>query len=193
MTNVTISVPEELKAEMDKFPEVSWSEICRKAISGYIQSRKNPVPQIQMRADEIRPESYHESGYQGLRINLLIQNLMDFEIVVDRILYNVSFLTTRGQWDGAGSDYELYRHAVPANDVGSAQFFLKMMREKILHLDKFLEGTFQCNVRLIVFVEGFKHPCQQEVRFKIPIDEWKKFVDSVKPKETAHKDISIAK
>jgi len=32
MVNITLSVPEELKKEMDKFPEMNWSEIARAAI-----------------------------------------------------------------------------------------------------------------------------------------------------------------
>ena len=32
MVNITLSVPEELKQEMDKFPEMNWSEIARAAI-----------------------------------------------------------------------------------------------------------------------------------------------------------------
>ena len=32
MVNVTLAVPEELKSEMDKHPEMNWSEIARQAI-----------------------------------------------------------------------------------------------------------------------------------------------------------------
>ncbi len=32
MVSITLSVPEELKIEMDKFPEMNWSEIARAAI-----------------------------------------------------------------------------------------------------------------------------------------------------------------
>ena len=192
MPNVTISVPEGLKTEMDALSEVNWSEICRNAISRYIAERKNPTPQFQLRADEIDPESHHESGYPGLRVTLSIQNQMGFEIVVDRILYNVSFFTTRGQWDSAGSDVDLYRRSVPANAMGGAQFFLRMLKEKIIHLDQFLNETFRCRVECIMFVDGFRYPYKGHAYFKIPIDEWKKFVDRVKPEKASKKDIAIA-
>lgn len=191
MPNLTISVSEELKTQMDGFSEVSWSEICRKAITAYIQSRINPIPQIQLRASEISLESYHESGYPGLRIDLLIQNQMNFEIVVDRILYNVNFFTTKGRFDGAGSDADLYKRSVTANAMGGAQLFLKMTKDRITYLDQFLEETFQCKIECVVFVEGFKHAYRGEVKFKIPIDEWRKFVDRVKPKKTS--EISVEK
>jgi len=32
MVNITLSVPDELKAEMEKFPEMNWSVIVRTAI-----------------------------------------------------------------------------------------------------------------------------------------------------------------
>jgi hypothetical protein len=32
MTNITLAVPDELKKEMEKFPEINWSEIARAAI-----------------------------------------------------------------------------------------------------------------------------------------------------------------
>lgn len=32
MVSVTLSVPEELKSEMDQHPEMNWSEIARQAI-----------------------------------------------------------------------------------------------------------------------------------------------------------------
>lgn len=32
MVNITLSVPEELKAEMEKFPEINWSVIVRTAL-----------------------------------------------------------------------------------------------------------------------------------------------------------------
>lgn len=38
--NLTISLPDELAKEMDKLPEVNWSELCRQCIHEYIQRRK---------------------------------------------------------------------------------------------------------------------------------------------------------
>jgi len=180
MPNVTISVPDELKTEMDKFPEVSWSEICRNAIGSYIQSRKNPTPQIQLMGKEIRPYTYHESGYPALLINLLIQNNMSFEIVVDRIIYNVKFLDAKGNYRGAGSDVDLYKRSIGANSMGGSQFFMKMTENRIMYLNKFLDKTFQCRVECIVFVEGFRAPFRQEIyELKIPIDEWREFVKTI--------------
>lgn len=32
MANITLSIPEDIKKEMDKFPEINWSEIARNSI-----------------------------------------------------------------------------------------------------------------------------------------------------------------
>ena len=34
MTNITLSVSEDLKKKMDEFPEINWSEVARQAIKG---------------------------------------------------------------------------------------------------------------------------------------------------------------
>ena len=37
MVSMTLSVPEELKTEMDKFPEINWSAVARGAIKRRIE------------------------------------------------------------------------------------------------------------------------------------------------------------
>jgi hypothetical protein len=37
--NVTIYLSDEIAGKMEKFPEVNWSEICRKAVVDYIDTR----------------------------------------------------------------------------------------------------------------------------------------------------------
>ena len=32
MANITLSIPENLKKEMEKFPEINWSEVARTSI-----------------------------------------------------------------------------------------------------------------------------------------------------------------
>lgn len=33
MANLTLAIPEELKARMNQFPEINWSEVARQAIA----------------------------------------------------------------------------------------------------------------------------------------------------------------
>lgn len=39
--NVTIYLPDDVAEKMESFPEVNWSEICRKAINDYIETRSH--------------------------------------------------------------------------------------------------------------------------------------------------------
>ncbi len=40
MANLTLAVPTEMKAEMDAFPEINWSEVARQAIAQKIRDLK---------------------------------------------------------------------------------------------------------------------------------------------------------
>ncbi len=40
MTNITVTVPDDLKAEMDAFPEINWSQVARSAIRQKIADLK---------------------------------------------------------------------------------------------------------------------------------------------------------
>ncbi len=37
MPNMTLAIPDDLKARMARFPEMNWSEVARQAIVGKIQ------------------------------------------------------------------------------------------------------------------------------------------------------------
>ncbi len=37
MSNLTLAIPKDLKAKMDQFPEINWSEVARQAIAGKMQ------------------------------------------------------------------------------------------------------------------------------------------------------------
>jgi len=40
MTNITLSVTDDIKREMEKFPEINWSEIARAAIRKRVELLK---------------------------------------------------------------------------------------------------------------------------------------------------------
>lgn len=176
MPNVTISVPEDLKRDMDELTEVSWSQVCRNAISRYITERKRPTPNIELDLQNISLEAkYHESGYPVLSMSLRIHNKMEFDIIIDRILFNVGF------WEGnrvyyVGSSYDLYKNTIPPTLTISKQTFQSLPKEKIEELRDTFDSTFRCGIRCIVFVEGFKQPYSRELHTRIPIDEWKKII-----------------
>jgi hypothetical protein len=64
--NVTIYVPDSLAREMERFPEVSWSKICRKAIMDYVNMRSRRLNLIRQVAKEAAYEvlDEHLSDYE---------------------------------------------------------------------------------------------------------------------------------
>ena len=40
MTNITLAVPDDIKREMEKFPEINWSVIAREAIKKRVELLK---------------------------------------------------------------------------------------------------------------------------------------------------------
>jgi len=52
MGNIHLSLPKELRDEMDKYPKVNWSRINQLAVTAYIQKRKN-IEQFQKTQKEL--------------------------------------------------------------------------------------------------------------------------------------------
>jgi hypothetical protein len=179
MPNVTISVPDDLKNEMDKLQEVNWSEVSRKAIAKYIDERKTPTPRVEFDIRDVRIECYSwHSGFAVLRVPLRIHNMMESEIVVDRVLFNVRFSEGDIQ-HGIGSGNDLYKRTIGPNSSGEAQLVLELTREKIRSLADVFTSTFLCQLECVLFAEGYKNPYSQQMHTKIPIDEWKEAVGRV--------------
>jgi len=179
MPNVTISVPDDLKSEMDKLNEVNWSEVSRKAIAKYIDERKNPYPRVDFDLREARIDySSFQTGLPALVMPLKIHNMMESEIIVDRILFTASFSDLARIYT-IGSGHDLYKKPIGSNSVGETQLILELLEQKVRLLSNVFSSTFPCIVRCILFAEGFKEPYSSEVRTKIPIDEWKEAVGKV--------------
>jgi hypothetical protein len=67
MTKIKISMPPELKAEMDKFPEINWSEVARNSIKQKIVEL-NFLKGLTMDS-ELTPE---DALKMGKEVNLLL-------------------------------------------------------------------------------------------------------------------------
>jgi hypothetical protein len=176
MPNVTISVPEALKSEMDTLSEVSWSKICREAISRYITQRNIPTPNIELDLEHARLQmQYHQSGYPVLSITLRIHNKMEFEITIDILQLNVAFMKENSA-SYVGLRYDLFKNIILPTSTISKQTFIQIPKEKIEDLQNEFDSTFGCKIECLVFIDGFKQPYRRELWTRIPIDEWKKLV-----------------
>jgi hypothetical protein len=177
MPNVTISVPDDLKAEMDKLQEINWSEVSRKAILKYIDERKNPTPRVEFDVRDVSIDtSYWQNGSPALKISLRIHNRTGSEIIVDRVLFYVRFSEGSNQY-GIWSGSDLYKKVINPNSSGDTQLILEMTHERIGLLEDVFKSTFYCQLNCVLFAVGFKFPYEQQLLIKIPIDEWKKAVN----------------
>ena len=60
MTNITLSVSQKLKEEMEKFPEINWSEVARAAFRQKIADLK--IIQSFKKRSEITPDDAEKLG-----------------------------------------------------------------------------------------------------------------------------------
>ncbi|TFG18843.1 MAG: hypothetical protein EU529_17015 [Promethearchaeota archaeon] len=67
MVNITLSIPQGLKKEMEKFPEINWSEIARSSIKQKI-IELNFLKELTMDS-ELTPE---EAAKMGQEVNILL-------------------------------------------------------------------------------------------------------------------------
>ena len=177
MPNVTISVPDGLKNEMDQYPEVSWSGICRKAIKRYVNKRKNPTPNIQLDLSSSRlTADIFDTGYPTLTVDLRIYNKMDSAIITDRILANIAFFKENQRF-AVGLAYDLHKRLIGANSVGGATIRIPLLKEKIEELQHTFKSSIDCRVNCTVYVDGFEQYYNREVRTTIPIDVWQSVLE----------------
>jgi hypothetical protein len=180
MVNFTVTMSEELKAEMDRYPEVNWSEVFRKSIQTYLQIRQNPVPQLEFEMREAHVSWNPFLARPFVYVNLKATNRMMADLVIDRILYDIVFLksfherTARGGFEGQFLEYRKLQPDKPADIQVAFYPDVDLLRR----LTDMMESTFGLQADLTVFVQGFTNPYHIQVFIKVPIDEWKNEVKS---------------
>ncbi|GEM_PF-1034781 len=65
--NITVYLPEDIIGLMGKFPEVNWSEVCRKAILDYVNTRT--TPNLEATVARLKSERTDEYG-RGYKLGL---------------------------------------------------------------------------------------------------------------------------
>ena len=180
MVNFTVTIPEELKAEMDRYPEVNWSEVTRKSIQTYLQARQNPVPQLEFEMREAHVNWNPFLAKPNVYVNLRATNKLAADLVIDRVLYEIVFLKSfhdrqaRGGFEGQFLQYRKLQPDKPSD----IQLTFYPDVELLRRLTEKMESTFGLQADLTVFVQGFTNPYITQVFAKVPIDEWKYEVES---------------
>lgn len=176
MVNVTISIPDALKNKMNEHTEVNWSKVCREAIDAHIRVLENPVPEIKLELREVR--FGYTRGKPGLLLDLSFKNNMNTQLVLDRMLFEVDFIPAPAETLSVGSSVEMRKHDIPMGKWVMIPF-MEVEPDIILRLDEYLARTFQCAAQITMFFEGFKEAYTRSCTIKVPIDEWRRFVEQV--------------
>jgi len=83
--NVTIYLSDEIAGRMEKYPEVNWSEICRKAVVDYVDTRSHiAIGPILENLKAERNEAYKQGQILFYQISPKM-NLREFEIWYPRV------------------------------------------------------------------------------------------------------------
>ena len=176
MVNITISISETLKSKMETHSDVNWSKVCREAIDTYIRVLENPYPEIKVELREVR--FGYDKGKPGIRLDLSFKNEMKTQLVLDRMLFEVDFIPTPETSLSVGSGVEMNKRNVPMGKWAMIPF-MEINPDTILSLDFQLKRTFQCSAHITAFFEDFKEPYTTSHVIKVPIDEWRRFVEDV--------------
>jgi hypothetical protein len=201
MVNFTVSLPEELKAEMDKFPDVNWSELTRKSIQNYLRNRASIEPPLEFTLEKvdfiltdnlvwtfgvgnIRKISTQHS-YIGeyfvkptMLVSLGILNKLDSQLIIDRILFYVRFAEAKFQ-----ENFLNYIKISPG-DSGSNSVYIPLS-PPVDMLKRSSDKIQGIDILLIAYVQGFAAPVIKGLSISVPINDWKNQVKSVLAKYNA--------
>ena len=161
---------------MNEHPEANWSKVCREAIEAYIRMLKNPIPELKVEFSEVR--FGYNKGKPGLWLDLPFKNKMNTELMLDRMLFEVDFIPAPAETLSVESSVEMRKHNIPIGKWVMIPF-MEVEPDIILRLDEHLARTFQCAIHITMFFEGFKEAYTTSCTVKVPIDEWRRFVQQV--------------
>lgn len=124
--NITISVPNELAKQMEKFRDVNWSEVCRSAIGRYVEARSHP--NIEAIISKLTKES-DEDFALGYKSALEFANKTSYR-VLDDVYKDVAedFLTIenwRNYWKNINVDWGFSEEVLELVEESTSTAFIK--------------------------------------------------------------------
>jgi hypothetical protein len=126
--NVTIYIPEEIAEKMEKYQEVNWSEVCRRAVTDYMTTRSlDDLGQIAEKLKAEGKEEYNKGQLFFLEVAKQM-TLSDYESWYPEINKEiiVKAITPEG---GIMSTIEPYRDAAEFQAI-------REIRDKLTHFCK---------------------------------------------------------
>lgn len=174
MVNFTITIPEDLKAEMDKLTDVNWSDVCRQAIRMYLTTRFQSNPPVLVSIESVSLET----GYPDrLQVMIALTNEIDSKIQLERIEFRIKLFGGQ-QWDlGAGICYTAKE--IPPKRRVTVPLRSEVRLEWLAVFNQATNQMFQCSVDIDVYAHGFSQPTRFSGLPVIPIDVWRRSADMI--------------
>ncbi len=173
MANLTITLPDEMKALMDAQTEVNWSEVCRTAISVYLDNRKNIQPRLSVRVDRTSFNYYPTISIPQLSIQLGIKNLMGRESTLDRIVFQTTLSSAKtGEMLALLEEVYLNKHTFAQDAELGVNCIHNVGYITMETLWRKMKGSFNTQTTFWIFVDGIKQPLSASASGVIPIDQW---------------------
>lgn len=188
MVNFTVAIPEGLKAEMDKFPDVNWSELTRKSIQNYLQNKNRVFPPLEFELKEVHFTYIPELMRPSMLVNLKVtKKSLDSQLVIDRMLFAIQFV--KEHFVPHGEDYTAVaarerrarkgafkeswlKHIYLIKDAADITIHLYPPVEILQCLSEKLQASFWIDISIEAYVKDFEHSVTKNLSVKVPIDEW---------------------
>lgn len=194
MVNFTVSIPEELKAEMDKFPDVNWSELFRKSIQNYLRNKSHVFSPLGFELTDVRITYSHDLMQPLMLVYLKVtKNSLDSQLIIDRMLFTVKFVTEHfvphGEdyryvqarenkaLKGVFTDSVLYQEHIIKSEY-DLEIPLSVPIAVLRRVSEKMQATFCIDITITAYVQGFEHSPSKNLSKEIPIDKWKNQVET---------------
>lgn len=170
MANITVSVPEELKAKMDQMTDVNWSEIARNGFTQYIRTRESQSPPIHV---GVRTFSFATDMEKDtvLRVGLQLRNDSDAPLVIDRMSISANI----GGWY-VGPQYRHEGSYINKNSESNMPLDLKLVPTIAISLIRSIKASFRCELTIVTYCDGFAAPYHFYHSEKVTIEEWNSYL-----------------
>ena len=194
MVNFTIVLPEELKAEMDKYPDVNWSELTRKSIQSYLKARSTPFPPLEFQIKSVHLTYSYDLMQPTLKLHFKIRKQWDSQLIINKMLFTVRFLKERiiskGEdikvseakekeaLKGVFTESLLEAHYIIKDTYDDYQIALSPPIDLLKRLQVKMQANFWIDFSVSIYAQGFDYPAIQNGSIKVSIDEWKNEIES---------------
>lgn len=171
--NLTISISDEVAQKMESFKEINWSEICRAAITSYIEARARPAGFQVQREFAVSSTQSDAAGLKDLQerfVKMLSEgwNLGSrvniFKVNVDgqpRLFYNLRKLGQRMtsnqtvlEFISVNQDLQIVHLVVSCNRDATGMLAETTGKETPLNSDELAQYNLSRD-RMIAVVQGF--------------------------------------